>query len=72
MPEPQEDPQPNNRHTNKCSNGHVLVCMLVVTCLVAVVGGVVGFYISSAPGQSDFKRGKVAVLCEMFSGRLSI
>ena len=75
-PEPQlkkKRPQPNGSHANKCSIGHVFVYLLVVVSLCLVGGVVFWIYSSSAPGQSALNQGegKVAVLYEMFDGRLA-
>ena len=74
-PEPQpkkKRPQLNDTHPSNCSTRRVFVCLLLVISLCLVGGGVFWIYSSPAPRQSAFNQGegKVAVLCEMFSGRV--
>ena len=67
-------PQPNGSHTNKCSTGRILVCMLVIIGLCLVGGGIFWTFSTPAPGQTNLnqREGKVSVLCEMFDGRLCL
>ena len=66
-------PQLNDSHTKYCNTTHILLCVLVVVGLCLVGGSVYWVYSLLALGPIALNQGEgmVAVLCEMFVGRLA-